>query len=163
MTHSRARGSQAPSAGRPRGKGTGREQVASRGNGKVRELRAPVTTGVHDGEGPFYDLAGAARWLNSEPPWVEKLAGEWEVLMVTSADGRKLLPVWQFKGHAVHPDVLQVLRIFHEARLDPWAVVVWATAPDPHLGTSAIQALHDGTQVQAVLADARRYARRWSS
>ncbi|MEY9840680.1 hypothetical protein [Streptacidiphilus sp. EB103A] len=131
--------------------------------GRVRQIRRTTTTPVHRGRGPFYDLAGAAHLVGKEPHILEKEAKAGEALVVTTIEGVKLLPAWQFDGPRVHPHVAKILEIFHSVPVDQWMIVQWATAPDPQLGgTSAIQALHEGHDIEAVLADARRYAARWS-
>jgi hypothetical protein len=133
---------------------------------RTETVREPRRKGpAHEGWGPFYDLAGAARVLHRSAGEVEQRGATGGLLMVVTVEGDRLFPAWQFDGAKVHSGVSRVLGEFQGVPVDPWLIVQWATAPDPRLGgVSAVQWLHDhgDGEVEPVLLDARDYAWRWS-
>lgn len=129
--------------------------------GNVRQLRPRKP--VHDGWGPFYNLAGTAELLGVSPSDAEKRGEARELLMVNTEDGELLFPVWQFTGRHLHRRVDRALAVFRDLRGSPWLVVQWATAPNPQLGGATPAEWMRGKQpLEPVLEDARAYAARWS-
>lgn len=129
--------------------------------GNVRQLRPRKP--VHDGWGPFYNLAGAAELLGVPPADAEKQGEARDLLMVSTDDGGLLFPVWQFTGRHLHSRVAKALAVFRDLQGSPWLVVQWATAPNPQLGgATPVEWLRGNHPLEPVLEDARTYAARWS-
>ncbi|MFJ6784459.1 hypothetical protein [Streptomyces yangpuensis] len=129
--------------------------------GNVRELQPRKAP--HEGWGPFYDLVGASQLLGISPADAEKRGEAHELLMVGTADGGVLFPVWQFTGRRPHSRVAKALAVFRDMQTSSWLVVQWATAPNPQLGgATPIEWLRRNQPLEPVLEDARAYAARWS-
>lgn len=129
--------------------------------GNVRQLRPRKAT--HEGWGPFYDLVGAAELLDISPTDAEKQGEAHELLMVSTADGGLLFPVWQFTGRRQNSRVAKALAVFRDLQASSWLVVQWATAPNPQLGgATPVEWLRSNQPLEPVLEDARTYAARWS-
>ncbi|MDX3694772.1 hypothetical protein PV726_31455 [Streptomyces europaeiscabiei] len=130
-------------------------------SGNVRQL--PLRKPIHDGWGPFYDLAGAADLLRISPAKAKGLGEKHELLMVNTSDGGHLFPVWQFTGRSLHSRVAKTFTVFRDLQASPWLVVQWATAPNPQLGgATPVEWLNSNQPLDPVLEDARSYAARWS-
>ncbi|MYU02083.1 MULTISPECIES: hypothetical protein [unclassified Streptomyces] len=132
-------------------------------SGNLRQLRPQKP--VHDGWGPFYDLAGVAKLLGISPAEAEKRGEVRELLMVSTPDGGLLFPAWQFTERHPHPHsrVAKALTVFRDLQTSPWLVVQWATAPNPKLADiTPVQWLRGNQPLDPVIEDARAYAARWS-
>ncbi|MET7702708.1 hypothetical protein [Streptomyces sp. NPDC005485] len=136
-------------------------KVKSVSPGNVRQLRPRKL--VHEGWGPFYDLGGTAELLGISRDEAEKRGEVHELLMVSTADGGRLFPAWQFTSRHPHSRVAKALAVFRDLQSSPWLVVQWATAPNPQLGGAApVEWLRSNQPLEPVLEDARTYAARWS-
>ncbi len=113
---------------RPAKQGTpAKAKPASAGNMRQLRPRKPV----HDGWGPFYDLAGTAELLGISRAEAEEQGEISELLMMSTTDGRLLFPVWRFTGQHSNNRVAKVVAVFRDLHASPWLVVQWATAPNP--------------------------------
>lgn len=117
-----------------------------------------------DSGGPFYDLAGAARYRRHRSQQsILNAAAQGDILMVKTVEGELLFPVWQFQNHHVHPRMLEVFKIWQDFNIDTWMVVQWFCAPHDEQGRSGIDCLLDKERdPEDVYKDAREYAWRWS-
>jgi hypothetical protein len=83
-------------------------------------------------------------------------------LLILSVQDQDLYPVFQFEGHRVRRDVIDIVRILAEA-VDPWTIALWLRTPmvrDPDRRT--FLELLDAGEVDVVTAQARDAASRWS-
>jgi hypothetical protein len=103
--------------------------------------------------GPVYSRQALAK-MGVDP-------GTTELLTVTVQD-QDLYPVFQFEGHSVQRDVIDIVRILVEA-VDPWTIAAWLRTPmvqDPDRRTFLDRLV--GGEVEVVTAHARDAASRWS-
>lgn len=122
--------------------------------------------------GPFYDTTGVSRWLGITRQALHQKVKAGQLLALTTGDGQRLYPAWQFS-----PDgrpltgLVDLLRVLNPAAADPWTVAVWLTRPVEELGNrSAVDVMRSlkpvgprGGEWDDLLAEAREDAHRWSS
>jgi hypothetical protein len=90
------------------------------------------------------------------------IAPEATELLTLIVQDQDLYPVFQFEGHSVRRDVIDIVRILAEAA-DPWTIAVWLRTPmvrDPDRRT--FLELLDAGEVSVVATQARDAASRWS-
>jgi hypothetical protein len=81
-----------------------------------------------------------------------------DVLCMTTSDGHRLYPSFQFDGPdgTPLPDLASVLAVLDPRRADVWGDAIWVRGPHPELGNrSPAQALRDG-ETDDVIALARQ-------
>ena len=82
--------------------------------------------------GPFHDTAGVQRLL--EDGTGEALAIHHErgtILAVTTSDGHRVYPAWQFTGSTVDPALTPAIQALRNT--DPWSAALWFVTPNPDL------------------------------
>lgn len=121
--------------------------------------------------GPFYDTAGVSRWLGISRQALHQKVKADQLLALTTGDGQRLYPAWQFA-----PDgrpllgLVDLLRVLNPAAADAWTVAVWLTRPVPELGhRSAVDVMRSlravgprGAEWDQLLAEALEDASHWS-
>lgn len=88
----------------------------------------------------------------------------WAILAVTTADGDRIYPAWQFRratgGYEVWPDLIRAFWALR--RHDPWAVAVILRTPAPELdGVTPVEWVRAGRPTEALLRFAEIVAREW--
>lgn len=120
--------------------------------------------------GPFYDTSGVSRWLGITRQALHQKAKANQLLVLTTGDGQRVYPAWQFT-----PDgrpligLVDLLRVLNPAAADPWTVAVWLTRRLDETGHSAVDVMRSlkpvgprGAEWEQVLSEARADASRWS-
>ena len=96
---------------------------------------------------PFYDTTSLGRWKGIRRESIDEQVRRGDVLCVTTSDGHRLYPSFQFDGPdgAALPGLARVLAALDPHRVDPWGDAFWVRASRPELGDrSPAQALRHG-------------------
>jgi hypothetical protein len=111
-----------------------------------------------DALGPFYDTTSLGRWKGIRRQSIDGQVRRGDVLCVTTSDGHRLYPSFQFDGPdgTPLPDLARVLAALDPRRVDVWGDAIWVREPRPELSDrSPAQALRDG-DADDVIALARQ-------
>ena len=121
--------------------------------------------------GPFYDTAGVSRWLGITRQALHQKVKADQLLALTTGDGQRLYPAWQFApdGRPL-PGLVDLLRVLNPAAADSWTVALWLTRPVPELGNrSAVDVMRSlrpvgprGAEWDELVAEAIEDASHWS-
>lgn len=105
---------------------------------------------VNDRIGPFYTSGRVERLLGVSRQAVSERARRDRLLRVTTSDGVKVFPAFQFTATGVRSNLVPVIETLLNSGADPWTVAYWLTAPmNSFDGRTAVEVVGDG-------ADARR-------
>lgn len=101
---------------------------------------------INDRLGAFYTTDRVRRVLGDiSRQAVSQRVGSHRLLRVTTADGEKLFPAFQFRGNDVVPGLQDLLRVLLHAGADGWTVAYWLTARIGQFGEStALDVLDSG-------------------
>ncbi|MBD8539193.1 hypothetical protein [Frigoribacterium sp. CFBP 8751] len=111
-----------------------------------------------DALGPFYDTTSLGRWKSIRRQSIDGQVRRGDVLCVTTPEGHRLYPSFQFDGPdgTPLPNLARVLAVLDPRRADVWGDAIWVREPRPELGDrSPAQALRDG-DADDVIALARQ-------
>jgi len=125
----------------------------------ARMLASVPGANVYDDSlGPFYDTTSLGRWRGIRRQSIDGQVRRGNVLCVTTSDGHRLYPSFQFDGPdgTPLPNLARVLAVLDPRRADVWGDAIWVREPRPELGDrSPAQALRDG-DADDVIALARQ-------
>lgn len=93
---------------------------------------ASATNRINDRVGPFYSSKRVEKLLGATRQAVSERARRNRLLRVTTADGVKVFPAFQFTNDSVRYNLIPLLEELLSAA-DPWTVAYWLTAPQPGL------------------------------
>lgn len=115
---------------------------------------------INDRLGAFYTTERVRKLLGGiSRQAVSQRVGSHRLLRVTTADGEKLFPAFQFKGHDVVPGLQDLLKVLLDSGVDEWTVAYWLTARIGQLGeATALDVLDSGdadriAELRALAAD----------
>jgi len=124
-----------------------------------RMLASVPGANVYDAAlGPFYDTTSLGRWKGIRRQSIDGQVRRGDVLYVTTSDGHRLYPSFQFEGPdgTLLPNLARVLAVLDPRRADVWGDAIWVREPRPELGDrSPAQALRHG-DTDDVIALARQ-------
>lgn len=137
------------------------------GETSQQRRRIAATTGsLEELTGPFYDTAGLQDWLDLSPHDLDSRVREDSVLALTTGDGARVYPAWQWRADKTTvPHLAKVLTLLLTTARDPWTVALWMVSPVDWGDGRALPAWkwlaedHDPTPV---LEQARADAARWT-
>lgn len=125
----------------------------------------PSRNDLAERTGPFYDTSTLSSWLGVTRDALDQRDQDGMLLSVTTSDGVRLYPAWQFApdGRLV-PGLPEVLTVLRAGTGSGWTIALWLVTPVLELdGKSAIQWLTEGRAAVCVLELARRDAAAWSA
>lgn len=101
---------------------------------------------INDRLGAFYTTDRVRKILGGiSRQAVSQRAKSNRLLRVTTADGEKLFPAFQFKDHDVVPGLQDLLKVLLDSGVDGWTVAYWLTARIGQLGeATALEVLESG-------------------
>lgn len=101
---------------------------------------------INDRLGAFYTTDRVRKVLGGiSRQAVSQRVGSNRLLRVTTADGEKLFPAFQFKDEEVAPGLQDLLRVLLDSGVDGWTAAYWLTARISQLGeATALDVLSSG-------------------
>lgn len=116
--------------------------------------------------GPFYSTTGLARRLKVSRQALDGRVQRNTLLAIPASDGSRLYPIFQFVDGAGRPTVVpglsDVMKRLADGGAGPMGIAAWLTAASEELdGTSAVDFLKDGGDVERVLDVVDRDVARW--
>ena len=112
--------------------------------------------------GPFYDAKGVALIAGLDSAAIPDLVDESQILELTTSDGVKVYPSFQFTADGrVVGGLPQILFEFNDD-VDAWMVASWLVSPMDQLDGTPMGAISSEDDFDRVLALAKETAARWS-
>lgn len=95
--------------------------------------------------GSFYRYAEISTLLNISRQAVHNKQKDNKILVVTTQNGTKLCPAFQFTNGSTEPTISSLVNILLSGGVDPWSVLYWLTTPLPDReGKTAVEAIYGG-------------------
>lgn len=118
---------------------------------------------VNDRIGPFYSSRRVESLLGVSRQAVSERARNHRLLRVTTSDGVKVFPSFQFNAGGVRSNLVPLIEVLLGSDADPWTVAYWLTAPQAHFNDrTAVEVVDEGEGAQRkLLALARDDAAAW--
>lgn len=107
--------------------------------------------------GPFYRAADLAKWRGVTRQAISKQTRQRRLLVLNSASGTVLYPVWQFNDRAQAPPYLaEVLTLIDPDNRDALGSALWLNRPAARFDTlTPAEALHAGRSAEVLKAAGR--------
>lgn len=124
----------------------------------VRAMRdaASAVNRINDRIGPFYSSKRVEKLLGASRQAVSERARKNRLLRVTTADGVKVFPAFQFTSSSVRYNLVPLFEELLSAT-DPWTVAYWLTAPQPGFnGKTALELVDSSEENRVRLHEAAR-------
>ena len=102
--------------------------------------------------GSFYRYTDIGKFLGVTRQAVSQKNGDSRILVVTTKDGTKLCPAFQFVNGKVEKPVSDLINTLLGGGMDSWSALYWLTTPLPECDNkTAIEALCAGNGYSAIL------------
>lgn len=118
----------------------------------VRTIETHGEKPKRDRIGPFYSSRRVESLLGVSRQAVSERARNHRLLRVTTSDGVKVFPSFQFKTSGLRSNLVPLLKVLPGSGADPWTVAYWLTAPQANFNDrTAVEIVDAGEDAQRIL------------